>query len=105
MGSVSAMAGLVLTLMRAVNKSDGEEKSNEKSVILFLCGRTERREKGREGERDRGEGEGWGLGVNKGVEIAPTIMVGEKVHQRKQPGRRKMLRLALLSDPQRSISY
>lgn len=39
---MSVMAGLVLTLMRAENKSDEEERCSEKSVIFFLCGGTER---------------------------------------------------------------
>lgn len=65
MDSVSAMAGLVLTVKRAEKKSDEEEKCPEKSVILFLCGGTERWERWRESNRKReteGEEEGGGWG-------------------------------------------
>ena len=55
MGSVSVMAGLLLTAKRATNNRDEEEKCPEKSVIfLFLRGGTGRWERYRERERLRG---------------------------------------------------
>lgn len=82
MDRLSVGAGLDLTaVMRAANKSGDEEKCPEKSVILFLCGGTERQKRRRERPRGRVETEGRGrvgVRVNKAMEIASRMILGRR---------------------------